>query len=327
MTRPPGARVDHYKLVEHLADGAQAEVHHARDLKTGEDVVIKFPHSAVLDQPALVGRWRRESALTESLSHPNIQCRCDVGEHHGEPYQVLEYASGGSLGAWVGAEPLPVGQVVEWGRQLAQALAFLHHLGIVHRDVKPANLLVTDDLTIKLADFGAAVVVGKRHRSWLPFPPVIEGTAEYLSPEQAAGQEGDARSDIYSWGVMMYELLSGRVPFTGPDRMTAIAARLTQSASPLRSLRPEVPPGLEAIIMTAMRRFPERRYPDAHALLADLDRVDDLDPADFDLGPDPPYAAGPHQTEWIALARFSGVVAAGFLVVVAGILLLTITFR
>jgi serine/threonine protein kinase len=217
VPRSPGTQVDHYELIEHLADGAQAEVHRARNTRTGEEVVVRFPHTSVLDHPALAARWRREAALTECLCHPNVQCRLDVGERHHEPYIVLEYAGGGSLDGWVSARSprLPVGQAVHWGRQLAQALAYIHHLGIIHRDLKPANLLVADDLELKLADFGAATATPGRRRLWdLPAPP--DGTPQYLSPDQVTGRPGDERSDIYGWGVVMYELLGGQVPHTGP---------------------------------------------------------------------------------------------------------------
>src|ERR1035437_1703170 len=134
MPRPTGAIVDHYELLEHLADGAQAEVHRAKDLLSGREVVIKFPHANVLANPVLAARWRRQAALTKALDHRSLQRRLDVDDRHGEPYLVLEYAAGGSLQGWISGDcPMPIEQVVEWGRQLAQALVYLHHLGILHR--------------------------------------------------------------------------------------------------------------------------------------------------------------------------------------------------
>jgi len=327
MTRPAGTRIDHYELIEHLADGAQCEVHRAKDIVTGRDVVVKFPHPRTLDHPALAGRWRRETALTEGLSHPNIQCRLDAGERHREPYLVLEYASKGSLRSWVGTEPLPIAQVVTWGRQLAEVLAFLHHHGIVHRDVKPENLLLDDELAIKLADFGASVHIAKRRRAWLQLPAVIEGTPEYVSPEQVMGEEGDARSDVYSWGVVVYELLTGQVPFRGPDPFSTMSARLTETPTPLVCLRPDVPPGLEAIVVTATRRSPDRRYADGAALLAALDRMDDLGPVDQSVDADPPYIARARPSEGLALLRFAGTVALAFVGIVAAIILLSVALR
>ena len=146
MPRPAGLHVDHYELVAQLADSAQAEVHRARDLRTGGDVVLKFPLARTLDHPELAGRWRRELSLTEGLAHPHVQCRLDAGERHRQPYEVLEYAGKGALDRLLlEVGPLPIDQVVTWGRQLAQALAYLHGVGVVHRDLKPANLLLTED--------------------------------------------------------------------------------------------------------------------------------------------------------------------------------------
>jgi eukaryotic-like serine/threonine-protein kinase len=327
MPRPAGTQVDQYELLEHLGDGAQAEVHRAKDLGSGVEVVIKFPHSRVLDNPVMAARWRRQVHLTEALAHPNIQCRLDVGQPHHEPYLVFEYAAGGSLDGWVNGHcPPPVAQVVEWGRQLAQALAFLHHLGIIHRDVKPGNILVDDNLNLKLADFGAATTTGKRHRLWR-LPVATEGTAEYLSPEQVTGHSGDERSDIYGWGIVMYELLTGQVPYTGADPLTAMEAHLHDTPVPIRDLRPEVPPGIEAVVLTALRRYPQHRYPNVVALLGDLDHLGELDAADYDLSPEPPMDGVVGGSEGVALLRFTGLVAAGFIGVVAIVLALTIAFR
>jgi eukaryotic-like serine/threonine-protein kinase len=328
IPRPAATRVDHYELIEHLADGAQAEVHRAKDLLSGDEVVIKFPHTRILDHPVLAARWRREARLTEALAHPNIQCRLDVGERHHEPFVVLEYAAGGGLDGWVSAQSprLPVGQAVQWGRQFAQALAYLHHLGIIHRDLKPANILVTDDLELKLADFGAATVIRGRRRWWrLPAPP--EGTPEYLSPEQITGHPGDERSDIYGWGVVIYELLTGHVPYTGSNPLAAMAAHLHNAPVSIRTLRSDVPPGLEAVVLTALRRQPEHRYHSALALLDDLDRLDQLNPADYDLSPEPAMPGVIGGSEGPALARFALLVAAGFISIAALIILVSVALR
>lgn len=327
MPRPSGTRVDHYELLEHLADGAQADVQRAEDTRSGEEVVIRFPHARVLANPVLAGRWRREAHLTETLVHPNLQRRLDVGERHCEPYVVVEYAAGGSLEGWVNAQsPIPVGQAVQWGRQLAQALAYLHRLGIIHRDLKPANLLVTGDLELKLADFGAATMNVGRRRWWqLPAPP--EGTAEYLSPEQIAGEPGDQRSDIYGWGVVMYELLAGRVPHTGADPAAAMQAHLGNAVIPLRDVRDDVPPGLEAVVLTALRRRSGQRYPSALAVVGDLDRVDELNPDDYDLGIEPAMAATVAGSEAAVLLRFALIIAVGFIGVVAVVLLVSVAVR
>ena len=146
----------------------------------------------------LAARWRRERAITERLDHPRIVCRRDAGERHCEPYIVLEYAGGGTLRSWVSTpdDPLPVEQAVAWGRQLAEALAFVHRAGIVHRDVKPDNVLLSDDGTVKLGDFGAATSTRQHRRGLFSLPPPPEGTAEYVSPEQVTGQPTGVGSAI-----------------------------------------------------------------------------------------------------------------------------------
>ncbi len=323
MAREPGTRLDRYELLDHLADGAQAEVHRARDTRTGEVVAIKIPHQRVLQNPELARRWRRELALTEGLVHPHLACRHAVDGRHSEPYLVLDYAGGGSLDNRVGPglAPLPIDQVVDWLRQLAQALAHLHAAGIVHGDVKTANLLLTDDLDLKLGDYGAATA-DRRARWWdLPTPP--EGTPEYLSPEQVLGQAPDARSDIYSWGVVAYELLTGQVPLTGPTPLAAMEAHLSGSVAPISAHRPDVPPGLEAVVLRSLRRLPDDRYPDVEALQHDVDHLDRVDPSHRHGTPDPPLAGVVGGSPMPALLRLVAAVTTACLTVAAAAIALT----
>jgi serine/threonine-protein kinase len=208
---------------------------------------------------------------------------------------------------------------------LAEALAYLHDLGIIHRDLKPANLLVSDDLQLKLADFGAATTV-RRHRLWhLPVPP--EGTAEYLSPEQVTGQQCDPRSDVYGWGIVMYELLAGHVPYSGPDPLAAMAAHLDHHPVPLRDVRSDIPLALEAVVLKAMSRQPARRYQTAHSLLADLHRLDDLDVTEFDRTPEPAMRGAVGGGDGPALVRFALCVAGAFVGIAAFSVLLSVALR
>jgi len=324
MTLPAGARLDGYRVEEHLADGAEAEVYQGSDVVTGEPVVLKVPHDSVLTQPLLGARWRRETRLMELLDHERLQCLLDRGRRHSRPYLALEFVPGGSVRTWMSAHgPVPIDQAVAWGHQLIEALAYLHGLGIVHRDLKPENVLITADHDVKLGDFGAAA----RYSTWLPWrpPEAPEGTAGYVSPEVVGGLRGDPRSDVYGWGVLMYELLTGVSPFHGETPVELLNAPLTDHPRPLRELRGDIPPGLEAVVLTAMRRLPDHRYRDVQAIDADLKRVDELDPSSFDLSAEPPFSVS--ASEFHALIRFAAVLSASFVAFAAALIILTIVLR
>lgn len=316
MPRPAGSEIDHFRVLAHIADGSQAELYRAEDLRTGAEVALRVPHARVLANPALAARWRRECTVMAGLEHPGVVRRLDGARPGVEPYLALEYVGGGSLADWTGAGPrASVDQIVAWGREIAEALAYLHSRGVAHRDLKPANVLLTGDRHVKLADFGAAARTSRRRWWRLPEPP--EGTPEYLSPEQVLGNPGDERSDLYGWGVVIYELLTGLVPFTGATPLAALEAHLTGRAVPPRALRPDTPAGLDAVIRRALRRSPEERHPDAGALLRDLDHLDAIDHAAVDLSPEPPLRGTVGGAAGRAAARFALVVAGGFAGLVA----------
>jgi serine/threonine-protein kinase len=182
---------------------------------------------------------------------------------------------------------VPLSLALDWARQLASTLAYLHAHGVVHRDLKPENILVTPADALLVADFGTALLAGAKRLTWKHLSQTL-GTPDYMSPEQIQGERGDGRSDIYAWGVIMYEVLSGRVPFHGEDWLATMAEHLTKDPKPIRRDRPEVPAAFEGIVLTAMRRYPEHRYQSAAALVDDLDRIDELDPASFDLSREAP---------------------------------------
>jgi eukaryotic-like serine/threonine-protein kinase len=329
VIRPLGTRVDHYELLNLIGSGGQADVYHAKDVRDGSEVVVKFPLAGILNQPVLAARWRRETAITQGLRHPRIVCRHDAGERHGEPYIVLEYVGGGTLRGWISTpdDPLAIDQAVAWGRQVVEALAFLHDRAIIHRDVKPDNVLVGADSTVKLGDFGAAISVRSRRRSVLSLPPAPEGTAAYACPEQLVGQPSDARSDIYGWGILMYELLAGALPFSSPDPLAAMTAHLHDEPVPLRQARPDVTPALEAVVMTAMRRHPDHRYANVGDLRADLDRLDTLDAATFDLTAEEPITDMVGGNEPAAMLRLALFGTVGFLTISVLAILLTVVLR
>jgi serine/threonine protein kinase len=200
---------------------------------------------------------------------------------------VLDFIDGQNLRERANATkgPIPVSTALAWGRQIADALAYLHAEGIVHRDLKPENVLVGGDDQVRLMDFGTASLDGAKRLTWRHAGESL-GTPDYMSPEQIKGERGDARSDIYSWGVLMYEVLTGTVPYHGDNWMATMAAALTTTPKTIRATRQEVSPQLEAVVLKAMRRFPEHRYADAKELVHDLDHLDDLDLSTFDLAPE-----------------------------------------
>ncbi len=328
MALAPGTRLDDVELVEHLAEGATADVYRAIDQRTGAQVVIKLPLDAVLANPQRARAWRREARLTRQLHHPRLVGRIDLGRVPSKPYLAFEFVAGGTLRheLTVGP-PIPIDDAVTWARQLAEALDALHSRGLVHADVKPDNALLTSTGEIKLADFGAATKM--RHLPLSPPRQVLElaqGTAEYMSPEQIQGRHLDARSDVYSWGVVLYELLTGTCPFTGDIELEVMDAHLRQQAVPVRTVRPEVPPGLDAVVRTALRRAPDRRQPDMAAAIADLDHYRDLDPASRDLTPEPPLDLQPLAGS-ARLWAFVAAVAISYLAVVAVLIGLTLLTR
>src|SRR5438105_3546436 len=274
MRLKAGDRLDRFEILEPLGEGAYAETYKARDTSNGQTVLIKSPNPLLFADPAIHQRFLRESEIARHLNHPGVQRSIDAGEHRSEPYLALEYIEGDNLRRWLRRHklPLPIEQAVGWGRQLAEALAYLHSHKIVHRDLKPENIIVTGDGRLKIVDFGTALLTGARRLTWRHLTEAL-GTPDYMSPEQIQGERGDPRSDLYSWGIMMYEFLTGHVPFEGDNWMAVMAGHLQRHPRSIREQRPEVPPELEAIVLTAMRRYPENRYQSAEELLADLDAL------------------------------------------------------
>src|SRR6266550_4521765 len=297
MRLKAGDRLDRFEIVEPLGEGAYAETYKARDTQSGDLVLIKSPNPLLFADPAIHQRFMRESEIARHLNHPGVQRSVDLGENRSEPYLALEYIEGDNLRRWLRQHklPLPISQAVQWGTELAEALSYLHQHRIVHRDLKPENIIVTADGHLKIIDFGTALLTGARRLTWRHLTEAL-GTPDYMSPEQIQGERGDPRSDIYSWGIMMYEFLTGRVPFEGDNWLAVMAGHLQRHPKPIREIRPEVPPELEAIVLTAMRRYPENRYQSAEELLADLRALNLQAPAAAPAparGPDPAPAPDP----------------------------------
>jgi beta-lactam-binding protein with PASTA domain/tRNA A-37 threonylcarbamoyl transferase component Bud32 len=260
-----------YELTHLIARGGMAQVYRARDRLLDRPVAIKvlFPELSV--DRAFVERFRREAQAAANLSHPNIVPVFDWGEDGGTYFIVMEFVDGQPLSAVLRATGAqPPARVADIGAHVAAALSYAHRHGVIHRDVKPGNVLITEDHQVKVTDFGIARAVNTEES--LTQTGAVMGTATYFSPEQAEGVGVDARSDIYSLGVVLYEMVAGRPPFLG-ETPVAVASKHVRDHPPrLRELAPSVPPALEAVIMKAMAKAPADRYATADDLRADLVR-------------------------------------------------------
>ncbi len=260
-----------YELRSQIARGGTAQVYLARDLVLDRPVALKVLFPEFATDHLFVERFRREAQAAANLSHPNIVPVFDWGESDSSYFIVMEYIDGEPLSAIIKAEaPLVAAQAASIGIGIAKALSYAHRHGVVHRDVKPSNVLITTDGQVKVTDFGIARAIGSDEQ--VTQTGLVMGTATYFSPEQAQGLPVDGRSDIYSLGVVLYEMITGQPPFSG-DNPVAIAYQHVREQPPMpRSLLPEIPVDLETIIMQAMAKIPGERYGTAQELQADLER-------------------------------------------------------
>ncbi len=259
-----------YRIQRKLGAGGMADVYLAEDQELGRRVAIKILNSRHGNDDQFIERFRREAKNAAALNHPNIVSIYDRGEAEDTYYIAMEFLDGRTLKELiVGRGAAPINVAIEYARQILSALRFAHRHGIVHRDIKPHNVLVDGEGRVKVTDFGIA----RAGTSQMTEAGSIVGTAQYLSPEQARGGEVDPRSDLYSLGIVLYELLTGKTPFDGETPVEIAMKHLSTAPQPPSKLRPDIPPELDMVVLRALAKNPDDRYQSADQMEADLERV------------------------------------------------------
>lgn len=272
----PGAQLDHYRIEGVVARTTTALILRGSDSRTGRQVAIKVPHLEVECDVVFFSRFEREQEIGKKLDHPGIP-RVIVDDERSRVYMVTEWAEGTMLRELLHREgKLPAERAARIAVSVCSSFDYIHSRGIVHRDLKPENIVVNGEDETKLIDFGIAGQAGGRRLTFGKFSQVL-GTPDYISPEQVKGKRGDARSDVYTMGVMLYEMLTGQVPFTGNTPLVIMNNRLVSDPVPLREVDPEISPALEQIVRRTLERDPKARYGSARELAYDLEHQDEVE--------------------------------------------------
>src|SRR5215813_4983458 len=275
MIITPGTRFNHYEVISRLGAGGMGEVYLAEDPRLGRQVAIKVLPVEFAKDADRLRRFEQEARATSALNHSNFLTVYDIGEHEGAPYIVAELLEGEELSGLIKEGAIATRKTLDYARQIAEGLAAAHAKGIIHRDLKPENLFVTKDGRVKILDFGLAKLRPQQFgdidkdaptQKRITDPGVIMGTVGYMSPEQVRGQETDHRSDIFSFGVILYEMLSGQRAFRGDSAIEVMNAILKEEPPEFSETKEQISPQLEMIVRRCLEKQPERRFHSAHDL-------------------------------------------------------------
>jgi serine/threonine protein kinase len=274
-----GDLLDHYRIENLVARSGMASIFRATDTQNNRIVAIKIPHPEMEADPQLFDRFKREQEIGEKLDHPGVM-KVFKDPRHSRIYMVMEWVEGELLRQLISRQrKFSAERASKIMARICEALDYIHSHGVVHRDLKPENIMIDPEDRIKLIDFGIAANEGSRRLTFAKLSNVM-GTPDYISPEQVKGKRGDGRSDIYAAGVMLYEMLTGRVPFTGNNPFLIMNDRLLNSPEPPREIEPSISPALQETIYRALERDPKNRYATAREFAWDLEHQDQVGIAD-----------------------------------------------
>ena len=271
----PGDQLDHYRIDSLVARSGMASIFRGVDLRNGRQVAIKIPHPEVESDPALFDRFVREEEIGKLLDHPGVM-KVFSDKDRSRVYMVMEWVDERLLRKILDEQhKLPQERAVRLAVRILDALDYVHSRGVAHRDLKPENVMVDESDNIKLIDFGIAAHAKSRRLTFAKLSQTM-GTPDYISPEQVKGKRGDARSDLYALGVILYEMLTGKVPFSGDNAFLIMNDRLLNNPVPPREIDRSITPELQEIIYRALEREPRRRYATAHDFARDLQHQDQV---------------------------------------------------